>query len=435
VTFNITKHIDKILKEYGAFGKFDGSLTYNDWTDFKTKLKTALNTGFKDIDQLLELMDMKKDLYDRIVDIMIYHWKDSVSKSLLHGISNLRNKIPKNGDNIFPNIGDQTKFLMISGSGATSNNIFGQSNNTAGLNYIRRFDLSFVKDKKNPKEYLKVGRYNALTMVDNSKVNTILQYIWLYVFYNRYKVSNKGNINKKKIKLPSRLYRGVRGFFGNTKIPELKSRFKEIYDNKENSRYQIEALKFQALVDYIVKNGISKLSDGKYLSFTSSESIARYFSDSSGFILCVDPTKVDIITSELTEPAFGEKDYVSNKKEKEYIINIPANYRFKPEDFILTNKDSLLGQKNPLVVESLDHDNILVSYELDGHNIEAKYIWQTNSKGMIYFYVDGQWGRSRNECKKEYGFDPMPTTENLSRITNFKAYEVSSYSRQRKEIF
>ena len=131
----------------------------------------------------------------------------------------------------------------------------------------------------------------------------------------------------------------------------------------------------------------------------------------------VDPKKVQIITSELTEPGFDEKDYVSNKKEREYIVKIPRNYQFKKEDFIITDLEALIGDKNPLAVSFLDHDDKKATYTLDGHEIIARFYWNNaGTKGSIVFNVDGRYSESRQYCKKEFGFDPMPTPENISKI-------------------
>ena len=150
----------------------------------------------------------------------------------------------------------------------------------------------------------------------------------------------------------------------------------------------------------------------------------------------VDPKKVQIITSELTEPGFDEKDYVSNKKEREYIVKIPRNYQFKKEDFIITDLEALIGDKNPLAVSFLDHDDKKATYTLDGHEIIARFYWNNaGTKGSIVFNVDGRYSESRQYCKKEFGFDPMPTPENISKISNFKMlYNKSSYRNEWEEI-
>ena len=420
------------------YGQFEGSIKYTDWSEFKDKLKNAISTGFKTEEELVNLMGMDYEKYTKIRENMIFNWKDSVTKSLLHTIAEIGYKIPKEGSNIFKDLKQQTLFCVVASDGAETRNVFGDTNGVPGLKMISRMlDLERIKNK-DPKKtkfdwdlkkdvmkrFIDFGGIPAYTVKPTSleKVNTIIQYVWLYAFYHHY------IMKKSNIKLPKYLYRGIRtGSLNGKPIEDIKNQV------GKNKKHDIWIKKYiDLLIEYIIKNGISKISDGKLLSFTESRDIAAYFANKEGIILRVDPTKVKIVTSPKTEEFFQESDYVSNKKEKEYIIEIPVNYKFMKDDIEIVHGDYWVGANSPLAVQFFDHDNKKANYTIDGINIQAQYIWKNNTTGSIEFSnlsTDGYggWGISRREFKKRYGIDPMPTEENLNKIENFKISDVKKW--------
>jgi hypothetical protein len=139
----------------------------------------------------------------------------------------------------------------------------------------------------------------------------------------------------------------------------------------------------------------------------------------------------------LTAPEVHEPDYISNRKEKEYIIRIPDGYQIKPEDIEIVDKEYLLAANNPLAVQWLDHDDISIEYNMNGKTIKAQYDWHSNERGSISFQIkkekpDGSWGdwewpEGKNNFKKKYGFDPMPNPKNLSQITDMVVHKRKNY--------
>ena len=420
------------------YGQFEGSIKYTDWSEFKDKLKNTISTGFKTEEELVNLMGMDFNKYTKIRENMIFNWKDSVTKSLLHTIAEIGYKIPKEGSNIFKDLKQQTLFCVVAADGAETKNVFGNTNGVFGLNMIHKMiDLEKIKNKdpKNTKydwdlkkdvmkRFVDFGGIFAYTVKPTSlkKVNTIIQYVWLYAFYHHYKMK-RGNI-----KLPKYLYRGIRtGGLNGKPIEDIRT---QVGKDKKHEIWTKEYI--DLLIDYIIKNGISKISDGKFLSFTESRDIAAYFANKEGIILRVYPKKVKIVTSPKTEEFFQEADYVSNKKEKEYIIEIPVNYKFTKDDIEIVHGDYWLGANSPLAVQFFDHDNKRANYTIDGIDIQAQYFWKNNTNGSIEFSnlsTDGyeRWGVSRREFKKKFGIDPMPTEENLNRIQNFKISDVKRW--------
>jgi hypothetical protein len=328
--------------------------------------------------------------------------------------------------------------LIVASGGLESRNVFGDVNSTNGLRFLNRFtDLEKIKNT-NPKStkydfdlhkdvvkrWVDFDGIPAYTITNNlsiKKVNNIVQYVWLYSFYHHYK------IKKDKPKLPKNLYRGIRVFQGlkGKEIEQLRKVSQEQAKGIDDKHTTWVKTFIDNLIQFIVEKGMSKISDGKFLSFTESRDIAAYFANKEGIILRVDPTKVKIVTSPKTEEFFGEVDYVSGKKEKEYIIEIPVNYKFTIDDIEIVDGDYWIGANSPLSVQFFDHDDKKANYELDGIRIESQYVWRSNTSGGIVFNnLDSKgyesWGISRREFKKKFNVDPMPTEENLNRIKDFK---------------
>ena len=432
-----------------GYGNFEGSIQFTDWSDFKEKLKKAISTGFKTEEELVNLMGMNYDRYTKIRENMIMNWKDSVSKSLLHSIAQIGQKIPQKGTNIFKDLKQQTQFLIIADGGLQTRNAFGDTNGVDGLGILSKLvDLQRIKnrDPKNTKfdwdlkkdvmknyvDFNGVPAYTIFNKVSDispdrasnalRKVNEIVQYVWLYSFYHHYK------LKKDNPKLPKYLYRGIRsGWLEGNIIEDLKK--KASGTGKKHDQFTKEYI--DSLIDYIVKNGISKISTGKLLSFTESRDIAAYFTNKEGIILRVDPKKVEIVTSPKTEEFFQEADYVSGKKEKEYVIKVPANYKFTKDDIEIVHGDYWLGDNSPLAVQFFDHDNKKATYKINGVGIKAQYVWKNNTSGGIRFWntdVGNSWDDySRRDFKKKFGFDPMPTEENMNQITEFEISEVKHW--------
>lgn len=431
------------LFEHRGFGAFEGSLPYTDWSDFGEKLRKVIKKGFTDEADLISKMGMDKAVYDKVVNNMIYNWKDSVSKSLLHAVAEIGNKLPKAGTNIFKDLASQTKFLIIAGPGFRARDIYGGENSVDGLKLISPVSTRRIR-KKNPKDaddrFVNVGGAYALTLASDDtaeqkkfdrdalgEVNKILQYIWLYAFYNHHKLKKDKSVSKK---LPKYIYRGIRGLFGdkdeiNKILADVGQKKSE--DGKYNMRISLGNTKerYDKVVEYIIAHGLSKITDGKLLSFTAAKPIANYFANHEGMIIRVDPSKVDVVSSELTEPRFKEADYVSGKKEREYIIRIPKNYKFTKDDIEIVNLDYLMADNNPLAVAHFNHDNVQAVYKMHGWTIRAQWYWRTNERGSIVFSAEKKgereiYSEGRLNAKKVLGFDPMPTEENLKDIKDFK---------------
>jgi len=404
------RNIKDFLAEYKKFGNYEGASTFDDWSDFKQKFLAAKDSETEQ--QLVEACEFNYEKYQKIVEISVYNWKDSVSTSLFHGISEIGYRMPNNGDAVFNNMKQQTRFLTI----CFQNGLLRQMMDCKLL----RKDNEIVRISGSP-VYTVLPEYNK-------KFNNILRMLFLYQFWHK-KMLKKG-LKSNDIKLPKKLYRGIRthNLYNNPKILELIKQS----DRQDMSYEERRKNSTDILLDWLYKNNINKITEGRLLSFTSSKPTAEYFANGEGFILSVDPTKVEIVTSELTASEFQEADFVSNRKEKEYIIRIPDGYKIKPEDIEIVDKEYLLAAKNPLAVQWLDHDDIYVEYNIGDKRIRAGYSWHSNDRGSISYSIKKEddnwsWMEGRNNFKKAYGFDPMPSAKNIDQITGFEVIKRKNY--------
>lgn len=414
------------VDEYKKFEEFDGALRFGDWSEFAAKLKKVTDKGFTTIDELLEGLGLDKAMYDKVKRNMIYNWIDSVSKSLLHGISGVDLEIPEKGDVIFNGPLAQTRFIIVGGPGAATRNLLGDTNSTQGLGL---WGYPSIVDAKSMKT---VGRsmMEVPLSLDPKKqdvLDELLQYIWTYVFYNDY-------LKKaKNAKLPKALYRGIRvaNMYQNPAIKDELSKIKQ--DETGDFRWEKATRdRTQVVIDHILKHGLSDLADGNYLSFTGSLSVAEYFTRSEGIILKIDPKKVRVVTSPLTDEEFAEPNPVTGKKEQEYIVMLPDDYKFEKDDIIIASEDYLVGDNNPLAVAYFGHDDKKAEYDYTDDegkkfHIEAWYSWTSNTSGKLTYKIDGNWQDGIKQIKRDYGFDPTPTEKNLDRISNFQIKPKKSF--------
>jgi hypothetical protein len=383
------------------FQAFPLAVHFNNWTDFESKLVEISKKGLSSEEEMCSLMGIDINLYHSVIASSINKWRDSTTTSLLHGIAHIDNNFPKPGQQIFPNVKWQTRFLLMA---------------TQTIPGFRMY-VKGIPDPQKRGFFLKINNQNALTG-NEEKINEVLKILFLYNFFNR----------SKKVKLPKIIYRGVRAndLLHNEDLKDITTAIWK--SDKSYSMKHKEVL--DILIQYIVDNGLDKIADGKILSFTSSIPVAKYFTRGEGFILQVDPKKVSIITSEIHDAdRVGGEDNFTGKKEREYIVRIPENFAWSKDNIIINDEEYFIAEQNPLGVSLFSHDNKEASYNIDGFKVKAKFNWNSSgTNGSVRFRVNDDWvSYSRQECKKTFGFDPLPTPENLNKITEFRVHPVKKW--------
>ncbi len=372
---------------FEEFRPFEGALVFDDWSEFIAKCNTIQQP--MPPEQACEIVGINYGFFNKVVDHAFASWRESTSQSILHGISYLRlGQIPQQGKAVFKDLLWQTRFL------------------TKCRDLSPIFLASSIPIKKDG-QFVIIRNSKALTVTESGTLsaNKVLRGLYLYWWMN----------SIQRVKLPKRIYRGIRA--GDLMNHEsLKPAISAIFAvDKTHQMKRKEAIDF--LIKWICDKKLHQITDGNVLSFTASIPVAKYFTKGEGFILAVDPSKVEIVTSELHDERLRGKDYMSKKQEKEYIIRIPPNYDFKPEDIIISDLDYLVAEQNPLAVGYFDHDDKEAHYMMNDLPVVAWYSWRSNTSGGLNFRVNSNFG-SRQEFLKQ-GFDPLPTKQNLNQITDF----------------
>ena len=378
--------------------------TFTDWSEFQQKLENV--ASFENEQQLCELVGIDFDMYQKITQNAVWSWKESPSRSFFNAIARTGLTFPKEHDLIFDNHLEQVLFVELL--------------DTARVTTKGFFDSVYDEngDKVMVKGYRAVqypsGMYRERTI---KKVNDVLQILFLYRHYQRHKLM----LTTKKI--PKKLYRGIR-FHDLLDISAINKVLDRVDTKDLNYRKSIE-LRLDELLKYLEDKTVDITTDFSLLSFTASKSIASYFTGGNGLILEVDTKDLSndlIFTSELQDSRFDEHDYVSHKKEREYILDIRSK-KIKISNIYVNHLDYFIQKNNPLAVTLFDHDDKEATYELNGVRIKAYFVWTSNTTHSIrYRNLDEKdiFGKSSREFKSAYGFNPQITEKNLKDIKNFQ---------------
>lgn len=417
----------------------DYLIKFNNWDNFKEKITTAIDNGFIDEKDFVSKVGLDYDVYIKLKDSMIYNWIDSISKSVIHSIANIIDDFPKEGQTIFDNVRVQTAMILAMGSGFSGSNIFGSTISVEGLRMIPShiyFDKIKNLDTSSNDRFLKSGGYSLLTtnkqeIID--KINDVIKYVYAYYFIHDLKAKTN------KVKLPKYLYRGIRNFPSKLNINHEK------YDDDYIINSAMNAINIVAQLE---GKKVSDVLDGKFASFTSSYDVAKLFANGSGYILRVNTVDIKIISSELTEDLFKEKNSITNRYEKEYIVYPKNDAIIKDGDIIISKEEYYFATASPLAINYLSHDDKEVEYDYNHNGViykcSAHGYWSSNTKHSISYKVLNitgninkefrTWSLGRNEFIKEFGFNPMPTEKTLDKFSNVKVYKINRYSTSNPKV-
>ena len=374
--------------------KFPGAVTFDDsWSSFVDSCST-LNAEMSE-EHACATTGIQHARYEAVVQASLSFWRESTSKSFLHGLAGLTlGEVPKSGTPIFASLLWQTRFLLM-------------CQKVGFLNLIHT-----VPVKDGDGKVVMIGGQRGLTLGSPGTVkflNEILRALYLYWSIRASKAPKK---------LPKMIYRGIRAqdLYGH---PDFKPLIASIFASDKTYHVQRKEV-IDLLVRWICERKLHLITDGNILSFSASQPIADYFANKEGFILCVDPQKVDIISSELHDERLAGRDQANGKNEREYIVRIPPDYVFKPQDIIIRDLSYFVAENNPLCVGTFKHDDIEAVYKINGVELEAFYSHSSNA--VLYNCREkepyGYYGRG--QFKKKFGFDPLPQPSNLASIFDFR---------------
>lgn len=383
----------------------EGIITFGDWSPFAEKLHQLHDEDFISEESLCQAMEVDYEEYSKVVRSAFYCWKDSPSKSLFHGLGVNGLKIPKIGDPIFIDYLSQTRFLLM-----LCNSQLGVARHCFGN--IR--DEHVEKVKVRGEAVLTYSKNPTFRQRTEDNVNKVLQMLYLYFLYCRKQEE------KEDFKMPKKLYRGIR-FRDLVNAPVIKETLEEIWKEP----YSRERLKreYDCIVQILKEQGLQVVCESLLVSFTASKAIAKYFANNNGIIVEVKPNDVEVMTSEVHDERFAERDEVSNKYEREYIVRV-GEY-LPVTDVMIYDVDYYIAINSPLAVNLFDHSDKSATYVLNGVKIKAYYVWTSNTTSTILYRNlddEGGWGLSSREFKEMYGFSPVINRRNLDDIQDFQIH-------------
>ena len=386
------------MNEVGQVNK--GFVRFGDWTAFSNRINSLTKEAFETEEGLCSALQLDEELYNRIISFSTWKWKDSPSKSLFNGLGFNGLDAPMEGQEVFNSFVAQTRFIMMLIEGR----------------FLSSFAFETVRDENNEKVKVK-GQY-AQTMKKaegyQQRFDMVLQVLYAYFLFCRKQEEKEG------FKMPKKIYRGVRlrDVFW---TPAIQTFFeKHEMEFKDKTHREIRKRKVDLLMQYIEDNGINDICENNLVSFTSSKAVAKYFANGEGLLIELNPKDVEVMTSEVHDERFAERDYVSGKLEKEYIVRV-ADDKVNPISVTIHDLDYFIETNNPLAVSLFDHDNKSATYELNGTRIKAYYIWTSNTTSAIRYKNLGgdSWGYSSKEFKEKFGFSPVLSGKTLKDIKDF----------------
>lgn len=240
-----------------------------------------------------------------------------------------------------------------------------------------------------------------------------------------WEMRNGALVRSGQVKPPKRLFRGVRS--GDIKLQEKISR-----DGIPHEQYA--AAMTDARLDYLTSTPADQVFFSRVLSFTANQDVAKYFSNGEGFIVGIDPTSVDVVSSFKLDSALDQKDYVSKRHEREWIIRLPPKTIIPRPDVEVWHRDWLMVRGDHRAIDLVDH-SARAHYEISGHTVTATMEYNTHGKSVgTRFCVDGDWRLlSRAEVKKRYGFDPLPESADAVSNLGFFHYDRYAWGRHKEE--
>lgn len=392
--------IDIILEN--TFQQYPASLHYDDWSGFAKQLAAAVSSASEQ--EFCQKMGYDVADFDQVIVSAVENWRDSTTTSVLHGVGHL-DGIPQPGEQIFPDLIWQTRFLM-------------KGRSLAPLQTFRipnpAFRSSTARDHWGDpveKPFLKAKNEDALSARNVTAVNDLLRMIYAYRAFNA----------SKKVKVAKTIYRGIRA--GDLlRHVDLNDITAAIY-RKDATHEMKRKEALDILLAYIVEHGLNGISDGRLLSFSASEPTAHRFANGSGFVIKLNTADVEVVSSEVhdSDRLKGATWETRGKDEREYIVRIPHGFKWSLDNFIISDLEYFLAEENPLCVAHLDHDDKIAHYEINDTKIKAWFQWNASGQGgkLRFSGGDDYWGYGRGEFKKYFGFDPLPSPKNIGSVKNF----------------
>jgi hypothetical protein len=356
-----------------------------------------------DMADIASISPLEQEQFEQVVSDSLGEWRVNPGRSFISAVGEA--PFAKAGADMFRNLEFQTAFLTglcrVRGEGLR--NLHAVRSSEPGTRHHREGGVVAITASPDGVKYI------------NDMARAF--HVWAQ--------RNAAIVRSGKIKLPKKLYRGVRASEPN--FPEFGLKSADYAMHEEFS-----ADLFQARYEHLTKHPVGPIFPGNVLSFTSNEAVARYFADEKGFVVSVDPREVDIVAGWSFVEELDEVDYISKKHEREWIVRLAPERVLKPEDVEIFDADWLMVHADYRGINLAGHDSKAL-YEMNGHKIEAYFEYKPSGVGgSVRFCIDDHyWPWTRTQFKKQHGFDPVPNSADEVKNLQFWRYDRYFPSREK----
>jgi hypothetical protein len=353
--------------------------------------------------ELAEEAGFASDDFSEVIAKGLRAWRNSPSRSILNVVRLVDGAGP--GSPMFKDLRSQHQLL----SAAMVDHVF------------QPYQFKTIPDRQSelgrirPKP-LKLGDYTAMTAdAEGERLINSLAYA-LRLWEER----NKAMVRTGRVKLPAKLYRGLRG--GNLSVT-----MGDLPSDLERSERDCRLMTMRAR--HLVDTPIVEWAHSPILSFTTNETVAAFFTRNEGFVVEFEPTADMVVASHATDSALDVVDPFLKKHEREWILRLPADAQLVPE--------AIRPQSAAWFAATRDHRGIPV---MDAH-VEAKFLmgnkeisarWRWNSNGnggkVVFSENEDFFSLTRAEFKKEKGYDPVPQSASEIRSLVYFRKESSMFN-------
>jgi hypothetical protein len=235
-----------------------------------------------------------------------------------------------------------------------------------------------------------------------------------------WRMANEARIETGSVRLPKRLYRGIRGRDIHVDIPSIGDEHHLVRSMR------VTEDRFRRMSDV----PLHSVSTTGILSFTELRGAAQHFANEEGFVIEIDPRDVGIVSSWTLDLALSGKDEMTGRSEREWIVQVPPDLVLQPDQVAIEDGEYSIVTRDPLGVGRVSHD-YQCRYSIDGRHIRSSFVYNSNGVGgkVVFHHKTAQdaYGQhSRRTFKRIHGFDPVP--DDPSRVSDIEYLKVESWS-------
>ncbi|TLX16830.1 hypothetical protein [Rhizobium sp. MHM7A] len=353
--------------------------------------------------ELAEEAGFVTDDFAEVIDKALRSWRNSPSRSILNVTRLTDGAVP--GTPMFKDLRSQHQLLSAA----------------MVVHLFQPYQFRTIPDRETevgrlrPKP-LKIGDFVAMTAdADGERLINSLAYA-----VRLWEERNKAMVRTGRVKLPTKLYRGIRG--GNLAVTMA-----DLPSDLERSERDCRLTMMRA--QHLVERPIAEWSHSPILSFTTNETVANFFTRNEGFVVEFEPTLDMVVASHLTDNALDVVDPYLKKHEREWILRLPADAQLEPDAVRPQSAAWFAGTRDYRGIAVLD-SHVEAKFLMGNKELSAHWRWNNNGKGgkVVFRENDDFFSLTRAEFKKEKGYDPVPQAASEIRNLVYFRKESSTFN-------